>query len=70
MWKNIVEPGRPQMTIWRIRIGYSIPYATNRYSEYIILIDFPLQQWLHERASLLTLYSVCLVVIVLRSYRA
>jgi len=21
MWKNIVEPGRPHMTMWRMRIG-------------------------------------------------
>jgi hypothetical protein len=22
MWKNMVEPGRPQMTIWRVHAGY------------------------------------------------
>jgi hypothetical protein len=26
---------------------------TNTHTEYVILIDFPLQQWLHERASML-----------------
>jgi len=25
MWTNIVEPGRPQMTIWRMRMAYWIP---------------------------------------------
>ena len=30
-----------------------IPKATETHSEYVILIDFPLQQWLHERASVL-----------------
>jgi len=25
MWKNIVEQGRPQMTIWRMRIACQIP---------------------------------------------
>ena len=25
MWNNIVEPGRPQMTIWRMRIACWIP---------------------------------------------
>jgi hypothetical protein len=30
-----------------------IPKATNTYSEYVIHIAFPLQQWLHERASML-----------------
>ena len=27
MWKNIVEPDRPQMTIWRMRIARCIPNA-------------------------------------------
>ena len=49
LWRNIVEPGWPQMIIqygacWR---------ATNTHSEYVILIAFPLQQWFHERASML-----------------
>ena len=52
MWKNVVERGRPQMTIWRMRIVCWIPKATNTHSEYEI-IAFPLQQWLHERASML-----------------
>jgi len=30
-----------------------IPKATNTLSEYVIFIAFPLQQWLHERASML-----------------
>ena len=25
IWKNIVEPGRPQMTIWRMRFAGWIP---------------------------------------------
>jgi hypothetical protein len=29
MWKNIVERGRPQMTIWCMRIACWIPKATN-----------------------------------------
>ena len=29
MWKTTVESGRPQMTIWRIRIACWKPYATN-----------------------------------------
>jgi len=43
----------PQLTIWRMRIACWIPKATNTYSEYIILIAFPLQEWLHERTSML-----------------
>jgi hypothetical protein len=53
MRKNNVEPGMPQMTIWRMRIACSITKATNTYSEYVILTAFPLQQWLHKRASVL-----------------
>jgi hypothetical protein len=50
MWRNIVERGRPQMIIWRMRVAHWIPKATNTHSKYVILITFPLQQWLHERA--------------------
>jgi hypothetical protein len=34
MWKNIVDPYRPQTTIWRLCIACWIPNATNIYSEY------------------------------------
>ena len=53
MWKYTVEPDRPKKTIWRMRIICWIPKATNTHSEYVILIAFPLQQRLHERASIL-----------------
>jgi len=53
MWKNIVERGRPQKTIWRMRIACCIRKATNTHSDYVIIIAFPQQQWLHERASML-----------------
>ena len=60
-WKNIVEPDRSQMTIWRMRIACWIPKATNTHSQYVILISFPLQQWLHDRASMLRYtYITCL----------
>jgi len=29
LWKNTVDPGRPQMTIWRMRIACWVPKATN-----------------------------------------
>jgi len=29
LWKNIVDPGRPQTTIWRMRIACWTPKATN-----------------------------------------
>ena len=53
MWKYIVEPHRPQVTIWRMLMACWIPKATNTLSQDIILIPFQLQQWLHERASIL-----------------
>jgi len=53
MWKNIVEPESPQMKIWRMRISCWMPKATNTLSECVIFIAFPLQQWLHERATML-----------------
>ena len=53
MWKNIGERGRPQMVIWRVRIAWWIPKATNTHLQYVMPIAFPLQQWLHERVSML-----------------
>jgi len=32
MWKNIVQPGRPQMTIWRMHFSCWITKATNTHS--------------------------------------
>jgi hypothetical protein len=51
--KNILEPGRPQTTKRCMCIACWIPKATNTQSEYVILIAFPLQQWLHERTTIL-----------------
>jgi len=63
MWKNIVEPGRLQRTIWRMRIACWIPKATNTPSEYVVLTPFPLQQWMHERFWMLRYtYIACLLV--------
>jgi hypothetical protein len=36
----------------RMRLASWINKATNTHSEFVILIAFPLQQWLHERASI------------------
>jgi hypothetical protein len=53
MWKNIVEWGRSQMRLWRMRIACWIPNGPNTSSSYVKFIAFPLQQRLHERASVL-----------------
>ena len=53
MWKNIVERGRQQMTIWRMHFASWIIKTTYTHSEYVA---FPLQQWLRERALMLRSY--------------
>ena len=52
------------MAIWNMVIACWIPKAINTRSEYIILIAFPRQQWLCERAPQYYLYTyiVCVVV--------
>jgi len=37
IWKNIAEPDRTQITVWRMRIACRIPKSTNTHSEYVIL---------------------------------
>jgi len=61
MWENIVKPGIPQMTIWCMHIVCGMPKATDTLSGYVILIAFPLLQWLHKCASVLR-YSTEAVV--------
>ena len=63
MWKNDVEPGRPQMTTWRMSMACWKTKATDTWSIYVIFIAFPLQQWLHECASELHYtYNACQVL--------
>jgi hypothetical protein len=63
MWKSVVELDRLQMTIWHMCIASWVPKATNIHSEYVILIAFPLQQWLY--ASMLHyMYITHLVIYV------
>ena len=63
MWnKNIIQPRRPQVATQHMRIACLIPKTTNTHSEYVILIAFILQQWLHERVSMLYYtYIACIV---------
>jgi hypothetical protein len=53
MYKNMAASDSPQMTIWRMRTARRTTQATNTHSGYVILNAFPLQQRLHERASIL-----------------
>jgi len=64
MWKNTIQTDRPPIKICRMRIAFWIPKATNTQPEYVILTALLLQQWLHERASLLRYrYNACLVLL-------
>jgi hypothetical protein len=48
--------------IRRMRVACWITKATDTYSECVILIAFPRQQWLRDRASVLRYtYNACLV---------
>jgi len=69
LWDNVEEYTRARQatddnTIGLMRFACCIPRATNRHSEYVILIAFQLQQWLHERATVLRLYVLCLPCLV------
>ena len=49
--------------IRRMRFACWLTKATDTHSEYVILIAFPPQQWLRERASMLRYtYTVSLVI--------
>ena len=52
MWKGAVERVRPHTTIRRIRIyaGY-LRLQTHTLKGCVVTIPFPLQRWMHERAS-------------------
>ena len=55
VWRNIVELGRPQMTVWHVRIACWVSKATNTHLGYVILTAFPQKQWLHEGTTVLLL---------------
>ena len=56
MWKNMVEPDRPQMAIWHMCSACWISKGTDTHSEYEVLVAFQQQQWLHKCASMLRSY--------------
>ena len=60
MWGNIVERGRPQMALWRMRIARWIPKARDPQTVYVTLITFPQDLWLRERALVFRIYVHCL----------
>ena len=64
MWKKYytTEQATDDNMIQRMRIACWIAKATDTHSEYVTIIAFPLQQWLHGCASLLSLLHVFLAV--------
>jgi len=68
MWENIVEQGRPLMTIWCMRIAFWTTKATKTHSQYVIIIAFPLHHRLHERASMLRFTYIGSLVISVSVY--
>jgi hypothetical protein len=60
MWKNIVEPCRPQVTIWLLRITCRITKATNTHSYYVILLDFPTTTMVGRTRLIVTVHVHCL----------
>jgi len=63
MWKNTVQPDRPQMTMWRISNACWILTATNTQSGYAILFVCPLLQRLYKGALMLHYaYTICRVI--------
>jgi hypothetical protein len=54
--------------IRRMRSAFWIPRATNTHSEYVIILAFPLQQWLKERTSMLR-FTVIAFIVVISYYR-
>jgi len=62
-WKNMVEPDRSQMVVWRMLFVCWINMAANKHLEYVLRVAFPLQQWLRKCNSLLRYtYFACLVM--------
>ena len=65
MWKNMVRAGQATdgNIIRRRRFACWMTKAKDTHSEYVILIAFPQQEWLRERASMLRYtYIACLVM--------
>jgi hypothetical protein len=55
---RIVDSDRPHMTIWSMRIARLIPKATETHSEYVTLVAFSQQRWLHGCPSMLVIRTL------------
>ena len=52
LWKNVGKYCRVGQALSSMRIACWIPKATNTHSQYVTLITFPQEQWMHEGASM------------------
>ena len=60
MWKDIVEPDRPQMTIWRTRIACWVPKVTNTHSSHVLsTYCFSTSTMVSRMRLYVTLYVYC-----------
>jgi hypothetical protein len=76
MLKNMVEPERFQMKIWRLRVACRISKATRAqaharartptftHTQHVILVAFSRQQWFCERALLLRHTNIASLLVV------
>jgi len=61
IWEDIVEWGRPQTTVWRMRL-HAGQQKVQAHTQKCVHFAFPRQQWLRERAPILFYtYIACLV---------
>ena len=65
LWDNVEKYLRTRQAtdvniVRRMCFAWWISKATDTHSEYVIIIAFPRQQWLRERASVVSLYVHCL----------
>jgi hypothetical protein len=67
----MVHPDRPYGNVTRrTRIAWWLPKATNKYSEYVILIAFPPQQWYPNATQCYTYSTVAVLSLPSRGMSA
>jgi hypothetical protein len=71
LWDNVEKYGKVRQAtdgniIRRLRFAFLVSKAAHIHPEYVILITFPRQQWLHLRASLLRYVYIARLVTVSR----
>ena len=67
-WKSIVERGRAQVTIWRMRITYWIIKSTDTHSEYVMYIFRGNSGYANAPQCYVYTYVPCLVTLKFRSH--